>query len=271
MSSSGEDALSYFSALDELIQLIYQGAQKFVFLSSVDDISWNVYLGLTGPEGRWWRGRWTEKDVQNFVGGKTSSILLEAFADRLVQTIVQGELFVGNWSPEKGAKINLTLGPGAKTPIQVPLTELSAQEAASYAAKVFAEIALQAQSRKCRLNPSDDIPSTSTANLRLSPPATSHKRQAEPESPPKVTKRKALEREPTVAEIKANEKIKELEAQLASEKKKSTTTLASNSTTGLASQAKKLPSARPLKGASLANPNQAARKYQELEFESDED
>ena len=29
--------------------------------------------------------------------------------------------------------------------------------------------------------------------------------------------------------------------------------------------------ARPVKGASLANPNKKARKYQELEFESDDD
>jgi hypothetical protein len=31
------------------------------------------------------------------------------------------------------------------------------------------------------------------------------------------------------------------------------------------------PAARPLKGASLANPNKKARKYQAIEFESDEE
>lgn len=67
MPSSETDILTNFSALDELIQVIYQGAQKFVVISTVNDVSWTLHLGLTGLEGRWWRGRWTEKDVRDFV------------------------------------------------------------------------------------------------------------------------------------------------------------------------------------------------------------
>lgn len=55
----------YFSALDELIQIIYQGAVKFVLLSRVDYNSWTVHLGLSGPEGRWWRGKWTDEKVKS--------------------------------------------------------------------------------------------------------------------------------------------------------------------------------------------------------------
>ena len=47
-----------------LIQVIYQGSARFVIISSVDDASWTVHVGLTGDEGRWWRGRWVEKDVK---------------------------------------------------------------------------------------------------------------------------------------------------------------------------------------------------------------
>jgi len=54
----------YFSALDEMIQIVYQGSAKFVLMSRVDYISWTVHLGLSGPEGRWWRGKWTDEDVK---------------------------------------------------------------------------------------------------------------------------------------------------------------------------------------------------------------
>lgn len=57
--------LAHFGVLDELIQIIYQGFERFVLLSKIDDEteSWTVHLGLQGPEGRWWRGRWLEKDI----------------------------------------------------------------------------------------------------------------------------------------------------------------------------------------------------------------
>ena len=54
----------YFSALDELIQIVYQGSAKFVLISRVDCASWTVHLGLSGPGGRWWRGKWTDEDVK---------------------------------------------------------------------------------------------------------------------------------------------------------------------------------------------------------------
>ncbi len=59
------DFLANFFGLDELIQVIYQGFDKFVVLSSVDDSEWNIYVGLSG-NGRWWRGRWTENDFKSF-------------------------------------------------------------------------------------------------------------------------------------------------------------------------------------------------------------
>jgi len=59
----------YFSALDELIQIIYQGSAKFVLMSRVDYASWTVHLGLSGPEGRWWRGTWADEDVKTITVG----------------------------------------------------------------------------------------------------------------------------------------------------------------------------------------------------------
>ena len=69
MSDSEQDILSHFAPLDELIQLIYQGPLKFVVISSVGELSWDVHLGLTGAEGRWWKGKWSEQEIQQFVVG----------------------------------------------------------------------------------------------------------------------------------------------------------------------------------------------------------
>lgn len=55
-----------FSALDELIQVIYQGVHKFIVLSNVTETAWTVHLALTNSEGRWWSGQWTEKDILDF-------------------------------------------------------------------------------------------------------------------------------------------------------------------------------------------------------------
>ncbi|KAH8107814.1 hypothetical protein BXZ70DRAFT_912768 [Cristinia sonorae] len=279
MSSSDVDILSHFTSLDELIQLVYQGAHKFVVLSAVDDVSWTIHVGLTNSEeGRWWRGKWGEKDIQKFVGEKTSSIVLESFSDRLAHTFVQGDLQIGNWSSEKGAEINLTLGPTAKTPIRIPLTELSPEDAALYTAKVFAEIALQAQSRKSRLHPSatDVIPPVAGFSRRtFTPPpvAPVPKRKAEAD-PPVANKSKSKKKHQDEEDAKAQDKIKELEAELAAQKKLASDAVnaAKFTSDGLVSKAKTAPSgSRPVKGASLANPNKKARKYQAIEFGSDSD
>lgn len=61
---SNSDAVSAFSSLDELIQVIYQGSSRFVVLSSTDDTSWRVRLGLSDSNGRWWEGRWGEEEIR---------------------------------------------------------------------------------------------------------------------------------------------------------------------------------------------------------------
>ena len=57
------DLFTHFGALDELIQLIYQGPLRFVLLSKVSDSSWTVHLRLSGQDGRCWCGNWLESDV----------------------------------------------------------------------------------------------------------------------------------------------------------------------------------------------------------------
>jgi len=290
MDSESDDVFSHFAPLDELIQVIYQGSLRFVVLSAVNEVSWTVHVGLCGT-GRWWRGRWKEKDVRKAV--KTKPSKLNAFTERLANHFVQGELHIGDWSPDKGAQINFSLDAGnsAKTPVQISLVELSHEDAASFATTVFAEIAIQAQSSKCRLHPSPfKAPSPSrTTTVRRDPAMAeasgSRRRKSEESTEEEVSVLKAelakardkntvLARTASISEERYK---RQAEAQLSALKAKLTKTehekAATDSSKLLSiakgSQATAAPA--PKKGASLANPGKKARKYQAIEFGSDDE
>ena len=74
---SDSDAVSAFSSLDELIQVIYQGSSRFVVLSHTDDMHWKVRLGLSDSSGRWWEGRWSEKEIRKAAVRPSSRLLAE--------------------------------------------------------------------------------------------------------------------------------------------------------------------------------------------------
>ncbi|KAL1945989.1 hypothetical protein VTO73DRAFT_1991 [Trametes versicolor] len=292
--SSDSDTISHFTPLDELIQVIYQGSSRFVIISSVDDANWTVHVGITGDDGRWWQGRWTEKDVREVIGSKLSGFLVDSFVEKLADTFTKGELSIGGWSSDRTAPLQLVFGTQAKTPISIALNELPLRDAVVYATKVFAEpkryrsflqIALQAQSRGCRLYPSTiDLPSlapaTSTSGLsktrnRRSPevaPATetrhhtSHNAKGKEKAsgvtpaPDNRYKRKADEAEEEIQALKAElEKTKRQQNALMTDPAK------------LYSKNKPAPAASKVRGVSLANPTKKARKYKPLEFESDDD
>ncbi|KAJ7128962.1 hypothetical protein C8R43DRAFT_1026582 [Mycena crocata] len=258
------DVMANFGALDELIQVIYQGMDKFVVLSDVSD-KWNIHLGLTGPEGRWWYGSWREADVLAIVGKTSSDILLESFAEKLADAIVQGELYV-----EEGERYKLTLGPTSKKPMHVALKEMEPAESAAYATEVFVAIALQAQSRHSRMNPSDVPLASTSASSRAPPPATSSKPTtskakvaADDGGNKKATAKTATES----SDREAQEEIKALKAELVKQQQKKKR----HASPEQVAPKPAVVAPRPLKGASLANPNKKARKYQAIEFESDEE
>lgn len=72
-----------FTPLEDLIQVIYQGLHRFVLLSKVDfdslEPSWNVYLGLADG-GRWWKGKWIEKDLHDFIVSASTYFSYECIA-----------------------------------------------------------------------------------------------------------------------------------------------------------------------------------------------
>ncbi|KAG6813774.1 hypothetical protein H0H92_007726 [Tricholoma furcatifolium] len=272
------DVFANFACLDELTQVIYQGAYRFVVLSAVSD-QWTIYLGLSGPEGRWWRGSWNETKVLEIAGSKSSDKILEAFAEKLAETFIQGELHVGDWTSEKGAEIKLTLGPSSKKPLHVSLAEITSAEAASHATDVFLDIALQAQSRKCRLHPDEfsstyvssartdrDRPTTTkstTGNVTASDSSRTgaSSRQVVP-LPQRAAQSDDVKAAAASKPDNAQSEIKALKAELAKHQQRAPST---------DPKPKSAPPAKTIKGASLANPNKKARKYQAIEFGSDED
>ncbi|KAF9528499.1 hypothetical protein CPB83DRAFT_766783 [Crepidotus variabilis] len=250
------DALANFTCLDELTQVIYQSFYKFVVLSTVTDDKWNVHVGLAGREGRWWHGCWTEEDVHRIFGSRSSDKLLESFAEKLAEVFVQGELCISDWSTEKGANIKFTLGPTSKKPMHVPMVEMSAEDAAAHATSVFIDIALQAQSRKCKLYPSSSVeysgvPSSSSRTVR--PLGTTGPEPMEVDSSSKPKSSAGLSAKDIITRKNASQE----------QAKKSV-----NRRSGSPADASTV---RPHKGASLANPNKKARKYQAIEFESDDE
>ncbi|KAJ8521187.1 hypothetical protein ONZ45_g2092 [Pleurotus djamor] len=267
------DFLSSFGSLDELVQIIYQGAYRFVVLSSVDESKWSIHLGLSGSEGRWWRGSWTQDDVHNLVGPNPSSILLDTFAEKLADSLTGGDLSITDWSADRNAEIKLTFGPTSKRPLHVPLVELTSEEAASHATDVFLEIALQAKTRNFRLHP-PAYAATSTRSF--SPPRNPNANSnAEPrndhaQSPP----RKRIDPPKPSPVSNADGPTRPFPSTSSSSlKPEPRQTVPSNpikKATPSTSQSKPAPPKRN-KGASLANPSKKARKYQALEFASDDD
>ncbi|KAJ7188559.1 hypothetical protein C8R46DRAFT_1055077 [Mycena filopes] len=273
------DVMANFMLLDELVQVIYQGMNKFVVLSDVADDKWN---------GRWWRGSWRAADVLAIVGKTASDKLLESFAEKLAESIVQGELFV-----EEGERYKLTLGPTSKKPMHVALKEMSPTEAAAYATDVLVtvsiqkvkkgpsvtnysppKIALNAQSRQSRLNGfAAPLASTSTSVASRAPPPAASSSNSKPTAskarPPAdhgADKKSVAKPATGSADTEAQEEIKALKAELVKQQQKKRHASPEHSAPKATTAAP-----RALKGASLANPNKKARKYQAIEFESDEE
>ncbi|KAG9316199.1 hypothetical protein JVU11DRAFT_2224 [Chiua virens] len=128
------------------------------------------------------------------------------------------------------------------------------------------KIALQAQSRKCRLNP----PAFSAQAAVAGPSQTTSSATRVSPGPKKIrvtaaepTTRLRAENETGVAQ----EKIKSLEAELA--RVKATKKARSKSPSSEAEPKPTVSTRRP-KGASLANPHKKARKYEAVEFADDD-
>ncbi|KIY54015.1 hypothetical protein FISHEDRAFT_54814 [Fistulina hepatica ATCC 64428] len=259
--------LSSFSCLDDIIQIIHQGSNSFVVASSVSiqdsDSAWNVHLGLKGY-GRWWKGSWTEEDVQKLLGGKHRSPQeLDGFARRLRQTIVRGDLDVTAWDENnaddmKHSRLDfksanrgtyqLTLGPNAKRPLHVLLTELKRSEALAYTTNFILAIAAHASRLyDCQLYPLSGAAPTIIADLLLLDVGMPISNQGDfSEDPSQVAKERRWSGDSSVVHGMPD----------------AGSSRSASPASGHPTRAK---------GVSLANPSKKARRYQPLSFGDEND
>ncbi|KAJ3867959.1 MAG: hypothetical protein NXY57DRAFT_958662 [Lentinula lateritia] len=247
--------LAHFSSLDDVIQVIYHLNRQLFLLSKVQNDEWVLHIGLLGSDSRWWRGKWDEEDVLAVAGSKSSSDDLLEMSEKLLEYIVQGELFLSGWSKESTSfkARPFTSFDGCR--LYFAFTD----DAACYAAEVFCSIARDAQARKCQLYGSSfsvaaDVATThlnktvvpsSSESFANSGLGTSIKKREEPKS-------KRVAEQPAPSKKRKEQK----------EETQSPDPEAKNKAKG---------APKPIKGASLANPTKKARKYQAVQFDSDED
>ncbi|KAE9408622.1 hypothetical protein BT96DRAFT_1013258 [Gymnopus androsaceus JB14] len=262
-----------FFCLDELIQAYYLGTQKFVLLSRVTKKEWAIDLGLQGTEGRWWRGIWKEKDLLAHSGPKSSSDKLLDIAEQVAESIVKNEVVLSGWTiGSPNAKLKLLLAVSSDKPIHFQLTEISAEEAASYASQVLFQIATRAQSRNCQLHGTYEVPvASSDGNLVFFITDVSPMKAHAPLAATLASSSlKSLNRESGSSSSKKRVESgsRNAAAQPAPSKKRKERRESSSSEP----EDKPKPKLPPKpKGASLANPSKKARKFQPVQFESDDD
>ncbi|KAJ4483701.1 hypothetical protein J3R30DRAFT_1819790 [Lentinula aciculospora] len=247
--------LTHFSCLDDVIQVIYHLNRQLFLLSKLQDNAWVLHIGLLGPDSRWWRGTWDEHDIFAATGSKASSDDYLEMSERLLEYIKQGELYLSGWSKES-SNFNLILGPSSEKPSHFQFNEISAEDAASYAAEVFCSIARDAQSRKCQLYGSSiAVPVDISTYFKETPASTSSK----------VLSRRTVGASSDKREEPISKKVVEQPVPSKKRKERKEETQSPEAKT----KAKAAPN--PIKGASLANPTKKARKYQAVQFDSDED
>lgn len=157
-TSSSMASISDFAPLDDLIQIIYQGFNKFVVISKVSDVAWTLNVALVGNEGRWWKGAWSNDDLFAFAGNNASETLVELHANRMAESLRKGELQITNWSSNKDAHIKvsgfkyssaikhfhicakLSFCGSYKPPVHIDLIEMTPQEACTTATARFVDV-----------------------------------------------------------------------------------------------------------------------------------
>ncbi|KAF8498804.1 hypothetical protein JB92DRAFT_3125235 [Gautieria morchelliformis] len=231
-----------FVSLDGLIQVLYHSTSCFVLISNLETAAWVVELGLVGNDNRWWRGSWSENDVLKVVGSKVSEDGLEKFSDKLANFIIAGELSIGNWNANNSETgIKLQINPSDKAHVAIHLAEVPAEEAAPRAITILKGIALQAQSRGCRVN---------GGSQTFTPSVTVSKPSGKSRLPAPKTDDKELQI--------AQERIKRLETEVRQAVVEK-----------LDASPSKPTARKPPPGASRANPTRQKRKIVQAEFESD--
>ncbi|KAI9442678.1 hypothetical protein H4582DRAFT_1930083 [Lactarius indigo] len=261
--------------LHALAQLIPPGTEgrdfDFVLLTSLKPDAWFTGAGGTGA--------WHAADVESLAKSDMSPTRVAVFAQRVAHTIVDREISITHEDDFRDMK--LVLGTRSKKPLRIPLSALDSQAASRFAFECFARVAQDAQTYGCHI-------------IRTHP---GHIPDAHPDPEPQHTsplkrKRTLLQSSESLARLLAPAPTQSTPDPDASGACGTSATrqgtrqdaaaavalAAEREPPGLGGTVDRLfssrsaaPAVQRRPGASLANPNKAARKVTAVEFASDDE
>jgi len=257
----------------------------FVLLTSLKPDAWFVHVGH--PDGRWWNGAWHTADVESLANGECelSPARVTVFAQRVANTIVDREIAIAH--EDDFGNMKLILGTRSKKPLRIPLSALDPQAASRFAFECFARVAQDVQTHGCHLLRTHPDPHTDAEPQHVAPlkrrrthQPSETSRPASPSPPHKA--RQTKKQAPTAAERTAQAQLQEVKAELAKARAETAAAVAlaaEREPPGLGGSVDRLfssssaaaPAVQRRPGASLANPNKAARRVTAVEFASDDE
>ncbi|KAH9164906.1 hypothetical protein EDB89DRAFT_1911814 [Lactarius sanguifluus] len=278
--------LAALAPLHSLAQLIPPGTGgrdfEFILLTSLKPDAWFVHVGH--PDGRWWNGAWHAADVESLAKSDMSPARVAVFAQRVANTIVEREIAITHEDDFQDMK--LVLGTRSKKPLRIPLSALDPQAASRFAFECFARVAQDAQTHGCHilrtssghtLDTHSDAEPQHTSPLKRKRTLQSSESSRASSPPPS---RKAHQMQ-TPAERAAQAQVQELKAELAKARASAAAAVAlaaereppgfGGTVDRLFSSRSAAPAVQRRPGASLANPNKAARRVTAVEFASDDE
>ncbi|KAH8997719.1 hypothetical protein EDB86DRAFT_2828806 [Lactarius hatsudake] len=293
--------LAALAPLHSLAQLIPPGTGgrdfEFILLTNLKPDAWFVHVGH--PDGRWWNGAWHAADVESLAKSDMSPARVAVFAQRVANTIVEREIAITHENDFRDMKVPpyfksgllLVLGTRSKKPLRIPLDALDPQAASRFAFECFARVAQDAQTHGCHIlrthsghtqdaHPDAESQHASPLKRKRTHQSSESSRASSPPPP-----RKAHQVQPP-AERAAQAQVQELKAELAKARADAAAAVAlaaEREPPGLGGTVDRLfssrtpspssaaPAVQRRPGASLANPNKAARRVTAVEFASDDE
>ncbi|KAH8985797.1 hypothetical protein EDB92DRAFT_1881489 [Lactarius akahatsu] len=272
--------LAALAPLHSLAQLIPPGTGgrdfEYILLTSLKPDAWFVHVGH--PDGRWWNGAWHAADVESLAKSDMSPARVAVFAQRVANTIIEREISITHEDDFRDMK--LVLGTRSKKPLRIPLSALDPQAASRFAFECFARVAQDAQTHGCHIlrthsgHTRDNHPD---AESQLASPLKRKRTHQSSESshaslPPPPRKAHQMQTPAELQELKAELSKARADAAAA------VALAAEREPAGLGGTVDRLfssrsaaPAVQRRPGASLANPNKAARRVTAVEFASDDE
>ncbi|KAI0290389.1 hypothetical protein B0F90DRAFT_1672007 [Multifurca ochricompacta] len=301
-------ALAPLHALVQLVPTATDARTKtrddrgFILLTSLKLDAWFVHVGH--PDGRWWNGAWRAADVEILANGDTSSARVGAFAQRVARMIIKCEVAIAHDDDFQNMK--LVVGTQVKKPLHIALSELGAEDAASFVFEYFTRVAEEAQAHGCRIlhlheTDTDTHMDPQTQGVSLAPSkrkrthSSDHSQASSRASSPRLSHKahhtaqgghdKSMSRHKTRPQARTSEsttqaEVDHLKAELARARADAAAAVAlaaEREPSGFGGSVDRLfsrsavPAIPRRPGASLANPNKAARRVVAVEFASDSD